>query len=144
MNVLNVLLVFNHLKDLKALNPAKLLFIKYFFAVVKEFVGSSDVTVDVTLGRKKVIKCPPRGKGFGVSYDWGKFSSLDGFKSLGTTENRFITSQGDLIFSYITQQDIDDVSNIGGLQCRMQAGKNYYDSHTIRLNKVGSGMYGKR
>lgn len=93
------------------------------------------------MGKSKIIKCPPRQKSFGESYEWGYLSSTDGFKYLGTKENRYISAKGDLIFSYLKQSDIDDVNNIGGLQCRVEAGRTLHHSSVISLNKVGDGTY---
>lgn len=92
---------------------------------------------DVTVGKPFQLNCPKHSYMRGCVYNWGK-SNAFGMKHLKRYQNRVILSNGTLLFSAITQRDVDDFSK-DDYQCIVDCWfGNFHSmsrSHSVYLNK---------
>ncbi|XP_046852723.1 contactin-4-like isoform X3 [Xenia sp. Carnegie-2017] len=112
---------------------------KVKFKVAGEFASgplAADIR-DVTVGKPFQINCPKHSYMRGCVYNWGK-SNAFGMKHLKRYQNRVILSNGTLLFSAITQRDVDDFSK-DDYQCIVDCWfGNFHSmsrSHSVYLNK---------
>lgn len=76
-----------------------------------------------TVGRSYEIKCPPHSFGHGTEYRWGVVPILSGQPEywLPGEKNKkmFYKSDGTLVWSFISFDDMKESRDIGGLRCIM-------------------------
>lgn len=99
----------------------------------------------MTLGQPYHLKCPPRNTPafggvypeFGVETFWTRRAGAR-FGPLPASVNRLIMPEGDLVFLYVDQSDLNQIKD-KTIQCSAIAGETMYSSHQIELNasKIG-------
>ena len=84
----------------------------------------------VTLGRTQTFKCPAHFPSNLVVYSWtGKDIKIQ----LQMNERRAIKPNGDLVFLFVTMEDVNDIKGLGGIQCTMLAANTFYSSGALTL-----------
>ena len=81
----------------------------------------------VTVGQSHIIPCPPHVKGYGTTYSWGTFSGRSSYLlkrySHGQINNHlFQTRKGELVYAAVSEDDIRESQDIGGLRCILSNG----------------------
>ena len=95
--------------------------------------------MDVTRGKPVTLVCPPRVKeGFGVQYSWLK-TTRDESQVFQANQRRATTPEGNMHIMYVTEDDINFIQNLTGIQCRVLAAGTYEDSNNVNVKEVGSG-----
>ena len=91
--------------------------------------------MDVTRGKPVTLVCPPREKeGFGAQYSWQKKTGV--FQS---DKRKSITPEGNMHIMYVTEEDINFIQSVQGIQCRVLADGSYQDSKNINVREKGPG-----
>ena len=85
----------------------------------------------VDLGQSFQFRCPQHTVGFGESYNWENKHRAH----FSRDKRRGISPDGTLFITYVTQKDIDDINESGGINCRMSAGNTYANSGKLELEK---------
>lgn len=103
-----------------------------------EFVSpNSPVTVNVTINKPLIIKCPEHTYTYGVFYSWLNVSTR-GNPNFDPKRVVMDTTNGTLYFSEVTTQDLIDFAYAKGIQCRMMMGEiNSKFSNLVFLSKIG-------
>jgi len=90
------------------------------------------VVKDVNLGSPFAFACPPHRPGYGVSFTWEGKGKIP-FKR---NERRAISpATGDLFIMFVTQEDINEISELQGIRCTMSAANTFYMSGALTLRK---------
>lgn len=101
-------------------------------SVVGDYIDKKDVVEKVDLGQSFKFRCPKHTEGFGAYFSWSHNKWDTHFLR---NERRGISPDGTLFITYVTQEDIDDISESQGIRCRMRAGNSYQNSGTLKLEK---------
>lgn len=103
-----------------------------YFIVVGEFSDESPVEKVVDLGALFSYACPARQPSFGVGFSWVGRDMIQ----IERNERRGISpSTGDLSIMFVTQEDIDEINELGGIKCTMSAANTFYSSGALTLKK---------
>ena len=97
--------------------------------------GKTDKTEIIDLGQPFSIKCPPHGPNYGAVYTWTNKDQLQ-FKR---DPHRAISPEGELFIMYVTQKDVDEISDFGGINCKIDAANTFYNSGLVTLKKRTAG-----
>lgn len=113
------------------------------FIVVGEFPKNQehrDVVKKVDLGKPFQFECPQHSPGFGAVYSWvGKLEGI----AFSRKRRRGISPKGTLYITHVTQEDIDEIDGLQGIECRMTAGNSYDNSASLKLEKNNPEQSGK-
>ena len=94
----------------------------------------------VDLGQSLQFQCPQHTAGFGATYSWlGNLESI----AFGRDKRRGISPKGTLFITHVTQEDIDEIEGLQGIECRMSAGNSYDNSGTLKLERKDPQQPGK-
>ena len=112
------------------------------FKDVSKFGGGKELKVKATLGSQVNLTCPDHTEGLGQLYYWGQLP--DQVKPIlwgnGDVEPlAFIGENGELIFSYLTQDHVNKVNQLGGISCILYQLQAAHQSVRISIEKDGEG-----
>ena len=136
--------------DLRLLSPALrnlwLLLVYYIFlfacTVAGTFINQSTQVVSVDPGEEFSYDCPQHSPSYGVRYSWqGKMNYVDiPFKR---NDRRAISQTGQLVITYVTQDDFDDFAKYDsqGIRCFMTGANRFESSGLLKLKKKNPGKF---
>lgn len=102
---------------------------------VDDFANKDPIPLQVTLGDPLKIDCPPHGGSYGASYTWANKDNIQ----LNRDEHIAITPVGTLHIMFLTQADVDKISELKGIACTIVAANSIFESGLVTLNpKAGS------
>ncbi|XP_066927264.1 contactin-5-like [Clytia hemisphaerica] len=92
---------------------------------------------DVVIGRSFVLQCPKLSYNFPQNILWGTVPQNGKPILLADTKERYRMSNGDLLFTHVTEQDLKDVNDlIGGISCINYHNGLYVQSVKFNLKRV--------
>jgi len=94
----------------------------------------------VKLGSNLTIQCPDHTEGTLELYVWGELPSqqLPRFWTPGQdSERAFVGDHGELVFAYVTQEDVKKIRDMRGIQCILYLSQSYVPSKRIMLEADG-------
>ena len=89
-----------------------------FLTVLGKFLSKLGTKKRVAVGKPLRLRCPPRSYTFGAKYYW-TYSNRKFIPFLDKPRVLPLPN-GDLLFSYVTDEDIGNLSLPQGLRCRME------------------------
>ena len=91
----------------------------------------------VTLGDPLKIDCPPHGGSYGASYTWANKDNIQ----LNRDGHIAITPVGTLHIMFLTQADVDKISELKGIACTIVAANSIFESGLVTLDPQGENCY---
>lgn len=124
-----------------------MLHIIYFFPALGKFkngsrLGGKDLKVKATLGSQVNLTCPDHTEGEGQLYYWGELPDQGKPVLWGNGDEQrlaFIGEHGELIFSYLTQDHVNKINQLGGISCILYQLQAALASVRISIEKDGEG-----
>ena len=118
-----------------------------FFPALGEFksggqLGGKDLKVKATLGSQVNLTCPDHTEGEGQLYYWGKLPDQGKPVLWGNGDEQplaFIGEHGELIFSYLTQEHVTKINQLGGISCILYQLQSARQSVRISIETDGEG-----
>ena len=123
-----------------------LLLVYYIFlfscTVVGTFSNQNTHVVFADLGEEFSYDCPQHSSSYGIWYSWqGKINTVD--TQFKRNDRRAISSTGQLVIMYVTQQDFDDFSEFDsqGIRCFITGANRFESSGLLKLKKRAPGKF---
>ena len=118
-----------------------------FFPALGEFknggqLGGKDLKVKATLGSQVNLTCPDHTEGEGQLYYWGELPDQGKPVLWGNGDEQplaFIGEHGELIFSYLTQEHVTKINQLGGISCILYQLQAARSSIRISIETDGEG-----
>ena len=98
----------------------------------------------VKLGSNLSIQCPDHTEGPLELYVWGELPSqqLPRFWTPGQdSERAFVGNHGELVFAYVTQEDVKKIRDMRGIQCILYLSQSYVPSKRFMLEADGGVIF---
>ncbi|XP_068758738.1 fibronectin type III domain-containing protein-like isoform X1 [Montipora capricornis] len=96
-----------------------------------EFIDKTDVVQKVNLGQSFSFLCPDHKPSYGVTYSWVGKQHIQ----FPRNKRRGISPDGGLYITYVTQDDINEIADTGGIKCKISGANSFQESGTLRLVK---------
>ena len=102
---------------------------------IRPFLSQAAETITVDLGQSLKISCPAHGTSHGAVYTWS------GDQNIEFTRNarRAISPAGELFIMFVTDEDIDFITQVKGISCTMTGANTIYKSGPRILKKRQQG-----
>ena len=96
-----------------------------------KFIDKADVVQEVNLGQSFSFLCPDHKPSYGVTYSWVGKQHIQ----FPRNKRRGISPDGGLYITYVTQDDINEIADTGGIKCKISGANSFQESGTLRLVK---------
>lgn len=94
----------------------------------------------VDLGQPFTFQCPGHHASYGAMYSWVGSQNIQ----FSRNERRGISPDGGLYFTYVTQQDFDEIRDKKGIRCKISGANSFRDSGILMLEKNNEQQTGKK
>ncbi len=115
-----------------------------FFTVLGRFLQlhrsiDPSYSIDATVGRPMEIRCPPHTYTYPRHILWGDIRAAGRPTVLHPNRKRFVLSNGNLFYSYLEDNDVNEINNqLAGVSCILYILGKYRPSVKLKLRKQGS------
>ena len=105
--------------------------IPLLFPDIKPFLSQAAKIITVDLGQSLKISCPAHGTSHGAVYTWSGDQNIE----FARNARRAILPAGELFIMFVTDDDIDFITQVKGISCTMLGANTLYKSGPRILKK---------